>query len=41
VDSLTSDYTAIWAAYDEITSGMSDGDREKLFHDNAVRFYRL
>jgi predicted TIM-barrel fold metal-dependent hydrolase len=41
VDSLTSDYTTIWAAYDEITSGMSDGDRAKLFHDNAVRFYRL
>ncbi|MBT3943845.1 MAG: amidohydrolase family protein [Chloroflexi bacterium] len=41
VDSLTSDYTSIWAAYDEITSGMSDADRKKLFHDNAVRYYRL
>ena len=41
VDSLTSDYTTIWAAYDEITSGLSDGDRTKLFHDNAVRYYRL
>ena len=41
VDSLTSDYTAIWSAFDEITSGMSDGDRRKLFHNNAVRFYRL
>ncbi|MFP6570063.1 MAG: amidohydrolase family protein [Dehalococcoidia bacterium] len=41
VDSLTSDYTAIWSAYDEITSGMSDEDRGKLFHDNAVKFYQL
>jgi predicted TIM-barrel fold metal-dependent hydrolase len=41
VDSLTSDYTMVWAAYDEITSEMSDDDRAKLFHDNAVLYYRL
>ena len=41
VDSLTSDYTTIWAAYDGITSEMSDDDRAKLFHDNAVLYYRL
>ncbi len=41
VDSLTSDYTAIWSAYDEITSGLPETDRQKLFHDNAVKFYRL
>ncbi|MDP6821996.1 MAG: amidohydrolase family protein [Dehalococcoidia bacterium] len=41
VDSMTSDYTTIWAAYDEITSGLPDADRQKLFHDNAVRYYRL
>ncbi|MDA1256440.1 MAG: amidohydrolase family protein [Chloroflexi bacterium] len=41
VDSLTSDYTTIWSAYDEITSGMTDADRQKLFHDNAVKYYRL
>jgi L-fuconolactonase len=26
---------------DEITRGASDGDRRKLFRDNAIRFYRL
>ena len=41
VDSLTSDYTAIWSAYDEITSALPDSDRQMMFHDNAVKFYRL
>ena len=41
VDSLTSDYTAIWSAYDVITSGLPDEDRRRLFHDNAVKFYQL
>ena len=41
VDRLTSDYTTIWDAYDEITAGMQDRDRQKLFHDNAIRYYRL
>ncbi len=41
VDSLTSSYAAIWRAYDEITSDFSEADRRKLFHDNAVRHYRL
>jgi predicted TIM-barrel fold metal-dependent hydrolase len=41
VDSLTSSYAQIWSAYDEITSKLPDGDRQKLFHDNAVRLYRV
>lgn len=41
VDSITSSYAQVWNAYDEITSKLSAPDRQKLFHDNAVRYYRL
>ncbi len=41
VDSLFSDYAAVWTAYDEITSDFSASDRAKLFHDNAERYYRI
>ncbi len=41
VDSLTSSYAQVWHAYDDITSKLPASDRQKLFHDNAVKYYRL
>ena len=41
VEKLMSTYDALWNAFSQITSHYSDGDRAKLFHDNAIRFYRL
>ncbi len=41
VDSLFSDYATIWNAYDTVTAGFSENERRGLFHDNAVRYYRL
>ncbi|MEX0763282.1 MAG: amidohydrolase family protein [Dehalococcoidia bacterium] len=41
VDSLMSDYGTLCNAFDEITAGFSEGERRRLFHDNAQRYYRL
>lgn len=41
VDSLFSDYAAVWQAYDAITADLSVDERAKLFHDNAERYYRI
>ncbi len=41
VDKLFSSYDAIFAAFKTITRNFSDSERIKLFHDNAVRIYRL
>ena len=41
VDGKFSSYDAVWKAYEEITADFSDGDRRRLFHDNAVKYYRL
>jgi predicted TIM-barrel fold metal-dependent hydrolase len=41
VDRLHSDYDRIWTAFDRITADFSDGERRALFHDNALRLYRL
>jgi predicted TIM-barrel fold metal-dependent hydrolase len=41
VDRLHSDYDAIWSAFDRVTAEFSDSERRALFHDNALRFYRL
>ncbi len=41
VDSLFSDYATLWNAYDEITSGFSDSERARLFHDNAEKYYKI
>ena len=41
VDRLSSDYDAIWEAFDRITADFSETERRALFHDNAVRLYRL
>ena len=41
VDSLFSDYATLWRAFATITEGFSAAERTALFHDNAVRLYRL
>ena len=41
VDSLRASFTTIYAGFDEITREFSDAQRRALFHDNAVRIYRM
>ncbi len=41
VDSLFSDYDAIVSAYDEITTGFSEGERQALFSGNAEGLYGI
>jgi predicted TIM-barrel fold metal-dependent hydrolase len=41
VDGLVATFDAIYAGFKAITRDFSDADRRKLFHDNAVRLYRL
>ncbi len=41
VDSLVADYRTILSGFREIAADFPPGEIAKLFHDNAVRFYRL
>lgn len=41
VDSLVASYDRIFDGFKSFVADMSRADQEKLFHDNAVRFYRL
>jgi predicted TIM-barrel fold metal-dependent hydrolase len=41
VDKLQSSYDTLWNAFDRITADFSQDERRRLFHDNAVRYYRL
>ncbi len=41
VDSLSSDYARLAAAYEEILSGLSAEDRARVFGDTARGFYRI
>ena len=41
VDRLFSDYATVWSAFDQITGDFSADERNGLFHDNAVRVYRI
>jgi predicted TIM-barrel fold metal-dependent hydrolase len=41
VDSLVAEFATVFAGYREITRDFSDEDIAKLFHDNALRIYRL
>ena len=41
VDSLRVTYDAIYELFDEATRGLSAAERRDLFHDNAVRIYRM
>jgi predicted TIM-barrel fold metal-dependent hydrolase len=41
VDRVSFSYTVLWNAFKRLTKGFSAGERAALFHDNAVRVYRL
>ena len=41
VDGLRASFTTIYSGFEEITRGMADGERRALFHDNALRIYRM
>jgi L-fuconolactonase len=41
VDRLTMSYATLWAAFDSMTRDCSSDERRALFHDTAVRTYRL
>ena len=41
VDSLRASFDAIFSGFDEFTRGFSAEERQRLFHDNAVRIYRM
>ena len=41
VDSLRHTFSEIFSDFDHITRGFSEAERRALFHDNAVRIYRM
>jgi predicted TIM-barrel fold metal-dependent hydrolase len=41
VDGLRASFDAIYSAFEEITRGMAEAERRALFHDTAVRIYRM
>jgi len=41
VDGLYRDFNGIWRDYHTVVAELPEGDRHKLFHDNAARVYRL
>jgi len=41
VDGLFSTYEELYAAFFELTSDFSEDERNALFHDNAIKYYRL
>lgn len=41
VDNVSYSYTVMWNAFKRISEDFSPEDRAALFHDTAVRVYRL
>ena len=41
VDSLRGSFDSIYAGFNEATRGLTPAERGNLFHDNAVRIYRM
>jgi predicted TIM-barrel fold metal-dependent hydrolase len=41
VDSLVGEFDTIFSGFLAATADRPEMDRDKLFHDNAVRIYRL
>ena len=41
VDGLCATFSEIYSGFDETTRGFSEAERRALFHDNAVRIYRM
>jgi predicted TIM-barrel fold metal-dependent hydrolase len=41
VDRLSCSYTVVWNQFKKLTSGFSGSERASMFHDTAMRVYRL
>jgi predicted TIM-barrel fold metal-dependent hydrolase len=41
VDKLYSDFDTLYSAFDSITADFAATERRQLFHDNAMRYYRI
>ena len=41
VEKVSCSYTVLWNAFKRLTAGYSAHEKAALYHDNAVRFYRL
>jgi len=41
VDKASCSYTVLWNAFKRLTADYSAAERSALFHDTAMRFYRL
>jgi predicted TIM-barrel fold metal-dependent hydrolase len=41
VDGLCADFRTIFSGFDEITTDLTAEERQRLFHGNAERIYRL
>lgn len=41
VDGLCADFGTIFGGFERIVAGLEEAARRRLFHDNALRFYRL
>jgi predicted TIM-barrel fold metal-dependent hydrolase len=41
VDGLCASFSEIYSGFDEATRGFSEPERRALFHDNAMRIYRM
>ncbi len=41
VDKASCSYTVLWNAFKRVSRGLAEGERAALFHDTAVRVYRL
>jgi predicted TIM-barrel fold metal-dependent hydrolase len=41
VDKISCSYAVLWNSFKLLTKGYSEAERAKLFHDTAVRVYRL
>ncbi len=41
VDSLRNTFSEIFSGFESITRGFAEAERRALFHDNAVRIYRM
>ena len=41
VDKTSASYAVLWNSFKRITEGMSAADKRALYHDTAVRVYRV
>jgi predicted TIM-barrel fold metal-dependent hydrolase len=41
VDKASCSYAVLWNAFKRVAAGFSPADKAALFHDTAVRVYRL